>query len=124
MIKNDEAYVDIVNNLSNEIRRGALVLAVLSRMNERQYGYSLKESLAEEGLVIDQGTLYPLMRRLEKQGLLDSEWDVGGNRPRRYYILSEAGADVLEEITREWKDINAIIANLLRKPEGDRNGTG
>lgn len=124
MIKNDEAYVDIVNNLSNEIRRGALVLAVLSCMNERQYGYSLKESLAEDGLVIDQGTLYPLMRRLEKQGLLDSEWDVGGNRPRRYYILSKAGADVLEEITREWKDINAIIANLLRKSEGDRNGTG
>ena len=79
--------------LELELRRGALVLAVLSQLGEMQYGYSLRQALALRGMPIEEGTLYPLLRRLEKQGVLASEWRIEEGPPRRYYRLSAAGAD-------------------------------
>jgi PadR family transcriptional regulator, regulatory protein PadR len=105
----------ITQNLLSELRRGTLVLSVLSQLSEQQYGYSLKQCLAEEGIEIDQGTLYPLLRRLEKQGLLESDWMVEENRPRRYYRLNETGVGVLEELTAEWTQMGATIDRLLSK---------
>jgi PadR family transcriptional regulator PadR len=89
MIKNEpnEQYL----KLTQELRRGILVLAALSQLEEEKYGYALINSLAEKGLDIDQGTLYPLLRRLEEQGLLQSEWNVEGSRPRRYYQINQLG---------------------------------
>ncbi len=104
---------EIIQNLILELRRGTLMLSVLSQLRERQYGYSLKERLAEEGIDIDQGTLYPLLRRLEKQGLLDSEWDLGEARPRRYYVLSAQGHEVLKAMIAEWRQLVKVMEHVL-----------
>ena len=88
-----------------ELRRGILVLATLSQLDEAKYGYALMQDLANQGLEIEQGTLYPLLRRLENQGLLVSQWNVEGSRPRRYYQLSEIGAEVLKNLSHEWIDL-------------------
>ena len=104
---------EIINNLILELRRGTLMLSVLSQLRERQYGYSLKERLAEQGMDIDQGTLYPLLRRLEKQGLLDSEWDLGEARPRRYYTLSAQGQAVLTAMIAEWRQLVEAMERVL-----------
>ncbi|MBN1921200.1 MAG: helix-turn-helix transcriptional regulator [Anaerolineae bacterium] len=106
---------EIINNLILELRRGTLMLSVLSQLRERQYGYSLKERLAEQGMDIDQGTLYPLLRRLEKQGLLSSEWDVSETRPRRYYVLSANGQEVLVAMSAEWQQLVKVMEHLLPK---------
>jgi DNA-binding PadR family transcriptional regulator len=106
---------DLTQNLISELRRGTLVLSVLSQLDEERYGYSLAQRLAERGLDIDQGTLYPLLRRLEEQGLLDSEWSVEGSRPRRYYQLNDAGRAALEMLKNEWTDLVAVVDQLLGK---------
>jgi len=105
---------DIRDGLALELRRGALVLAVLSQLRDEQYGYSLKKSLARAGLEIDEGTLYPLMRRLETQGLLKSRWRVEDARPRRYYQISSRGEATLRELTVEWKELAKVLGGLLK----------
>jgi PadR family transcriptional regulator PadR len=106
---------ETVQNLINELRRGTLVLTVLSQLDEERYGYSLKQRLADQGLEIDQGTLYPLLRRLEKQGLLDSEWSLESSRPRRYYVLNQAGRETLGTLKREWDALSGVLNRLLDK---------
>ena len=99
--------------LQMEMRRGALVLAVLSQLDEPQYGYSLKKRLIEQGLEIDEGTLYPLLRRLEEQGLLQSDWQVQESRPRRYYQINQTGQGIRETLAAEWAALAGVIAHLL-----------
>ncbi len=99
--------------LTQELRRGVLVLAALSQLKEAKYGYALIEELSDRGLVIDQGTLYPLLRRLEEQGLLESEWNVEGSRPRRYYQISPAGEDLLQLLTDDWLALVMVMRDLL-----------
>lgn len=107
--------------LTQELRRGILVLAALSQLKQEKYGYSLMNSLAEKGLDIEQGTLYPLLRRLEEQGLLKSEWNVEGSRPRRYYQISPEGSRTLQELTGEWRNLTDVMESLLAgtASEGD-----
>ena len=100
--------------LELELRRGALVLAVLSRLREVQYGYSLRQALAARGMAIEEGTLYPLLRRLEGQGVLDSEWRIEDGPPRRYYRLNDAGEALLAELTATWNALAATMAGLLQ----------
>jgi PadR family transcriptional regulator PadR len=102
-----------LDSLALEMRRGAIVLAVLSRLKQEEYGYSLRRSLSEAGLEIDEGTLYPLLRRLESQGLLDSRWSLEEERPRRYYRLNAAGKEALRGLTKEWKTLTGTIGRLL-----------
>lgn len=99
--------------LTQELRRGILVLAALSQLKEEKYGYALISSLAEKGLDIEQGTLYPLLRRLEDQGLLASEWNVEGSRPRRYYVLSESGRNTLQDLAEDWRQLTGVMELLL-----------
>ena len=99
--------------LELELRRGALVLAVLSRLREAQYGYSLRQALAARGMAIEEGTLYPLLRRLESQGVLDSEWRIEDGPPRRYYRLNDAGEALLAELTASWNALAGTMAGLL-----------
>jgi len=101
------------SSLTLELRRGAIVIAILGQLREPLYGYSLRERLAEEGLEVKEGTLYPLLRRLERQGLLDSEWDVGEGRPRRYYSLSRNGKKALGELQAEWEELVRVLGRLL-----------
>src|SRR5512142_1809537 len=91
-----------LENISQELRRGLIMLAVLSQLGKQQYGYALLKLLADKGLEVDQGTLYPLLRRLEAQGLLESAWNVEGGRPRRYYLISGEGRKLLPQLKSEW----------------------
>jgi DNA-binding PadR family transcriptional regulator len=100
--------------LELELRRGALVLAVLSQLRRAQYGYSLRQALADRGMPIEEGTLYPLLRRLEGQGLLASEWRIEDGPPRRYYRLNDAGDALLAELTASWNALAATMAPLLQ----------
>ena len=110
-----EELTTVQEKLSQELRRGSLVLAALSQLREPKYGYSLIEDLTQRGVQIEQGTLYPLLRRLEDQGLLRSEWNVDGSRPRRYYVLSAAGVQVLEALTEDWLQLTQALVGLLPK---------
>lgn len=114
---------ETINNLILELRRGTLILSVLSQLSEPQYGYSLVQSLAEKGITIDAGTLYPLLRRLEKQELLESEWEVTDARPRRYYYLSAAGKEVYMRLCNEWNEMVSSMDKLLNLNGGKDNGT-
>jgi DNA-binding PadR family transcriptional regulator len=104
---------DVYEKLVQELRRGVLVLATLSQLGEAKYGYSLINELAEQGLNIDQGTLYPLLRRLEADGLLHSQWNTEGSRPRRYYVISPAGTGLLQALSNEWRGLAAVLNKLL-----------
>ena len=104
---------DTYEKLVQELRRGVLVLATLSQLGEAKYGYSLINELAEQGLNIDQGTLYPLLRRLEADGLLQSQWNTEGSRPRRYYVISPAGVSLLQALSEEWRNLAMVLDKLL-----------
>jgi DNA-binding PadR family transcriptional regulator len=105
---------ELYEKLLLELRRGILVLAVLSQLEEKQYGYSLKQSLSDQGMEINEGTLYPLLRRLEAQGLLASDWQVIDDaRPRRYYQISTEGKTILANLIQEWQELSVVMAHLL-----------
>lgn len=105
----------VVDNLLQELKRGILVLSVLLSVDEASYGYSLVTILKEKKVDIEQNTLYPLLRRLEKQGLLESLWDTEESRPRKYYKISERGKEVRRILKSEWSRNNNIIENLIRE---------
>jgi len=102
-----------LDSLVLELRRGSLVLAVLSRLDQDEYGYSLKRSLADAGLDIDEGTLYPLLRRLEGQGFLVSEWLIAEGRPRRYYRISPEGRRIRTALIGEWNSLAKVMKGLV-----------
>ena len=105
----DDAY----EKLRLELRRGSLVLAVLAALKHERYGYTLRKELADAGLEIDKGAIYPMLRRLESQGLLTSEWREEEKRNKRFYRLSDDGAGLLAELTAEWRAINASLNRLI-----------
>ena len=100
-------------NLRLELRRGCLTLAVLVELRREHYGYTLRKDLAEQGLVMDESTLYPLLRRLETQGMLVSEWREEDKRNKRFYRLSTDGEQMLGQLLDEWQAINASINKIL-----------
>ncbi len=97
-----------------ELRRGSLVLAVLACLRTERYGYTLRQALAVDGLEMEESTLYPLLRRLESQGLLNSEWREEEKRKKRFYVLSPGGVSMLAALTDEWRGINASLDKILR----------
>ncbi len=105
-----------LENLRLELRRGCLVLAVLAQLRTEQYGYTLRKSLDEHGLAIDEGTLYPLLRRLESQGLLVSEWREEGKRNKRFYKISREGKLILKQLLAEWQGIGLSLDEILKEP--------
>ncbi|MFC4588798.1 PadR family transcriptional regulator [Sphaerisporangium corydalis] len=104
---------DAFAKLELELRRGTVVLAALSQLHSLRYGYELRQSLAEKGMPIEEGTLYPLLRRLESQGVLTSEWRTDGGPPRRYYVLSADGRLLYERLTESWRGLNDTMDRLL-----------
>ena len=96
-----------------ELRRGAVVLAVLGRLYREHYGYSLRQDLDDCGFSVNEGTLYPMLRRLEKDGLLESRWDVSESRPRRYYKISEQGKLTFQELKAEWKFLGQVMNRVI-----------
>jgi PadR family transcriptional regulator PadR len=105
----------LMENLRLELRRGCLVLAVLAELRNEQYGYTLRKGLAERGLEVDEGTLYPLLRRLESQGLLASEWREEEKRNKRFYKISRDGKLVLKQLLAEWQGIGLALDEVLKE---------
>ena len=99
------------------MRRGIITLAVMSRLHQPQYGYALLQELNDRGFDIGQDTLYPLLRRLEEQGLLESEWRVDDPRPRRYYLLNQFGSEVYQRLKAEWQETEKIIRRMTNETE-------
>jgi PadR family transcriptional regulator len=108
-------------SLRLELRRGSLTLAVLAQLRQEHYGYTLRKDLAERGLEIDESTLYPLLRRLETQGLLVSQWREEDKRNKRFYRLSPDGEQILAQLLEEWQAINASINRIFDNPESQSN---
>jgi PadR family transcriptional regulator PadR len=104
---------DLFENLRLELRRGSLILAVMASLETEQYGYTLRKALTDHGMPIDEGTLYPLLRRLETQGLLVSEWREEDKRNKRFYRLSEDGKAVFKELLAEWHSMNSSLNGIL-----------
>jgi len=107
----------LFENLRLELRRGCLVLAVLAELRNEQYGYTLRKGLAERGLEVDEGTLYPLLRRLETQGLLASEWREEDKRNKRFYRISRNGKLVLKQLLGEWHGIGQSLEEILKESD-------
>ncbi len=106
---------DLYESLRMELRRGSLVLAVLARLREERYGYTLRQALAGDGLEMEESTLYPLLRRLETQGLLASEWREEDRRRKRFYRLSPEGEAMLARLLDEWRGISASLSAIIDK---------
>lgn len=106
---------ELFENLRLELRRGCLILAVLGQLRTERYGYTLRKALADDGLPIDEGTLYPLLRRLESQGLLLSEWREEEKRNKRFYRLSPEGEQILRQLLEEWHNINGSLSRILQE---------
>jgi DNA-binding PadR family transcriptional regulator len=108
---------DALGKLELELRRGVVVLATLSQLRAPRYGYELRQALAERGMPIEEGTLYPLLRRLEGQGLLASEWRVDEGPPRRYYVTSAEGRKLYRKLADCWRGLNQTMGELLGEGE-------
>ena len=115
MANGTQASVEVFENLKLELRRGCLTLAVLTQLRTERYGYTLRKALAADGLEIDEGTLYPLLRRLETQGLLVSQWREEDKRNKRFYRLSLQGEHTLEQLLAEWQRINTSLRKILQE---------
>ena len=112
---NSTGSVPLFDNLRLELRRGCLVLAVLAELRTEQYGYTLRKALSDQGLEIDEGTVYPLLRRLESQGLLVSEWREEDKRKKRFYRISREGKLVLKQLLVEWQNIGSSLESVLKE---------
>ena len=110
---------NLFESLRLELRRGSLALAVLAQLRSEHYGYTLRKDLAERGLEIDESTLYPLLRRLESQGLLLSEWREEEKRNKRFYRLSPEGEQILARLLDEWNTINTSVTRILEQPAAE-----
>ena len=106
---------DIFETLRQELRRGSLILAVLGQLRAEHYGYTLRKALGDAGVEIDEGALYPMLRRLESQGLLTSEWREEEKRNKRFYKLSAEGASILTQLLVEWNGINDSLHRILKE---------
>ena len=104
---------DLFENLRMELRRGSLIIAVLAQLREEHYGYALRKALADQGMEIEESTLYPLLRRLETQGLLESEWREEDKRNKRFYKLSKDGANILKQLLEEWTSMNLSLKRIV-----------
>lgn len=113
MVSEVEEEKDLLANMVLELRRGTLVLSVLSQVGSPKYGYALVQSLDEKGVNIETNTLYPLLRRLEKQGLLISEWETGESKPRKYYRRTAEGERIYRDLKEQWSEIADNMQRLL-----------
>ena len=112
-VKTNAVDAQLLDSLRLELRRGCLVVSVLAQLREEHYGYTLRKALADRGLAIEESTLYPLLRRLETQGLLTSEWREEDKRNKRFYRLSSDGERLLSQLLEEWQAINKSISSIL-----------
>lgn len=111
-----DPVADLVAGHLQELRRGTVVLAVLTVLREPGYGYALLETMTTAGIAVDANTLYPLLRRLEKQGLLTSEWNTEEARPRKFYRTSETGRRLATDLMTDWRRLDTTLRTLTEEP--------
>ncbi len=111
----DKKQDALLESLVLELRRGTIILSVMSQLKEPQYGYSLVVLLEEKGIAVDAGTLYPLLRRLESQGLLESSWDTGSAKPRKYYQLSSYGKEIFGLLRESWMNMVDRMNKIIKE---------
>ena len=109
----EQRVTNTFDNIRLELRRGCLVIAVLAQLRSELYGYALRKALEDQALEIDENTLYPLLRRLEAQGLLVSHWREEEKRNKRFYRLSPAGEQLLPDLLEEWRQMNSALESIL-----------
>ena len=114
----------ILANQILELRRGTLVLIVLNQLTEPVYGYSLIQELSARGVTVESNTLYHLLRRLQKQGLVFCQWENTDNKPRKYYMRNVKGTYVYEELKKQWSEMADRVNRLLFEPEADGEDAG
>ena len=112
---------EIIESLTLELRRGTVVLFALSQLKQPRYGYMLVQILEEKGVSVDAGTLYPLLRRLEKQEILKSEWETTGSKPRKYYVMTDFGLQVYEGLCKQWSEMAVSMESLLHDEKGEQH---
>lgn len=110
---------DILSGLILELRRGTIILSVLSQLSQPMYGYSLVQKLNDNGVPVEANTLYPLLRRLEKQELLKSEWETEGSKPRKYYVRTEFGTNIYTQLASHWREMVGNMNNLINREDED-----
>lgn len=110
-----KTHPEIASKLEQELRRGVLMLAVLSQLKKDEYGYSLRQALGAKGMPIEEGTLYPLLRRMEEQGLLQSEWKIEDGPPRRYYRRSKDGEGIYRDLAAQWRALVGTVEALMEE---------
>ena len=115
----NEDTENFIRGMQQELRRGAIVLCVLSQLKNHRYGYALVERLEKSGIPVEPGTLYPLLRRLEKQGLLVSEWETNGPKPRKYYVMSKSGLEIYSIMKKDWLDMRSTIDAIIKEGDTD-----
>ena len=108
---------EILSGLILELRRGSIVLAVLSQLQKPMYGYYLVNVMGKSGIAVEVNPLYPLLRRLESQGLLKSEWETSEAKPRKYYVLTEFGSEIYRVLKKHW---NETVESMKRLMEGEQ----
>ena len=108
---------EIISSMLQELRRGTLVLCVLKQLEKPMYGYSLIGVMEEKGIKLEANTLYPLMRRLEGQGLLESQWETSGSKPRKYYQITDEGREVSARMEKAWRDTAESVNRFLSEKE-------
>ena len=113
-----KAHSELAAKLEQELRRGVLMLAVLSQLRKSEYGYALRQALDSKGMPIEEGTLYPLLRRMEEQGLLKSEWKIEDGPPRRYYRRSKDGERVYRDLAAQWRSLTGTVEALMKEDRG------
>jgi DNA-binding PadR family transcriptional regulator len=106
---------ELISGFLLELRRGTIILCVLAKLKEPAYGYNLIAQLDGVGISIEANTLYPLLRRLEEQGLLSSIWNTDGAKPRKYYQTTALGNEVLLEMARHWQNTVSSMESVLRE---------
>ena len=119
----------LLESLLLELRRGTLVLSGLIAFREPHFAHSLVHFMEEKVVAIDPNTLYPLLRRLERQGLLESRWETDGPKPRKYYTRTPFGDEIFEALKCQWREMAAGVEGLLKKEsraacEAPRTGEG
>jgi DNA-binding PadR family transcriptional regulator len=108
---------DVLSSLLLELRRGTIVLCVLAKLQKTMYGYNLVTALADSGIPVEANTLYPLLRRLESQGLLQSTWETGGSKPRKYYSTTPQGQQTYAALKTHWDKTVQSMHKLLEETD-------
>ncbi len=104
-----------IANFETEMNRGFVQILVLALLENETYGYSMVRAIRDLGYEVEENTLYPMLRRLEKNGWVRSKWDVSEDRPRKFYAITDAGRGLRTELLAIWRKQNGILQRFMEE---------